>query len=72
MNNMEENGDILREIKGLRDDEKSGMITILAEKENFANCLKNGFGEAMIEHLNNPPKPNLWTRLKRRIRYVLK
>ena len=68
----EETGDILREIKGLRDDEKSGTITILAEKENFAKSLKNGFGEAMIDYLNNPPKPSLWTKIKRRIRYVLK
>ena len=68
----DETGDILREIKGLRDDEKSGLITITAEKENFAKSLKNGLGEAMIEHLNNPPKPSLWTRLKRRIRNIFK
>lgn len=68
----EETGDILREIKGLRDDEKSGTITILAEKENFAKSLKNGLGEAMIDYLNNPPKPSLWTKIKRRIRYIFK
>ena len=62
---MENETEILREIKGLRDDEKSGMITISAEKENFAKCLKNGLGEAMIEHLINPPKPSLWVRIKR-------
>jgi hypothetical protein len=68
----DETDDILREIKGLRDDEKSGLITITAEKENFAKSLKNGLGEAMIEYLNNPPKPSLWTRLKRRIRNIFK
>lgn len=65
---MENEVEILREIKGLRDDEKSGMVTISAEKENFARSLKNGLGEAMIEYLNNPPRPNLWVRLKRRFR----
>lgn len=62
---MENEGDIWREIKGLRDDEKSGMITITTEKENFAKSLKNGLGEAMIEHLINPPKPSKWVCFKR-------
>lgn len=65
---MESEVELLREIKGFRDDEKSGLVTISAEKENFARSLKNGLGEAMIEYLNNPPKPSLWTRIKRRIR----
>ena len=62
---MDENIDILREIKGLRDDEKSGMITILSEKEKFARSLKNGLGETMVEHLINPPKPSFFKRIKK-------
>ena len=65
---MESEVELLREIKGFRDDEKSGLVTISAEKENFAKSLKNGLGEAMIEYLNNPPKPSLWTRIKQRFR----
>lgn len=65
---MTEQEEILREIKGFRDDEKSGAVVINAEKENFAKSLKNGLGEAMIEHLLNPPKPNLWVRIKRKLR----
>jgi hypothetical protein len=65
---MENEVEILREIKGLRDDKKSGSIVLSAEKEKFAKSLKNGLGEAMINHLNNPPKPSLWSRLKQRLR----
>lgn len=62
---MENEIEVLREIKGLRDEERSGLVTISAEKENFARSLKNGFGEAMVEHLNNPPKPSLFKRIKK-------
>ena len=52
------------ELRGLKQDIKVGEREVIREQQNFANSLKNGLGEAMINHLENPPKPNYWTALK--------
>mgnify|MGYP003292580015 CR=1 FL=1 len=56
------------EIKGFYGDLKATQETLSYERENLAKTLKNGLGEAMIEYLNNPPKPNRWKGLKMRIK----
>lgn len=56
------------EIKGFYGDLKATQETLSYERENLAKTLKNGLGEAMIEYLNNPPKPNRWKGLKMKIK----
>ena len=69
---METNNDVLREIQGLKNDQKSGAVVIESEKQKFAKSLKNGLGEAMMMDLINPPKPSRWRRIKTRIRTIFK
>lgn len=56
------------EIKAFYGDLKATEDILSYERENLARTLKNGLGDEIIEHLNNPPKPNYWKGLKMKIR----
>lgn len=66
---MENNKHLESEIKGFWGDIKATEEQLSYERQNYAKTLKNGLGEDIINHLNNPPKMGWWQRLKFRIRY---
>lgn len=61
------NGDLEREISGFWGDIKATEDKLSYDRQNYARTLKNGLGEDIINHLNNPPKPNYWKGLKTKI-----
>jgi hypothetical protein len=65
---MENNCHLEGEIKGFWGDIKATEEQLSYQRQNYAKMLKNGLGEDIIEHLNNPPKPNRWKGLKMRLR----
>lgn len=56
------------EIKGFWGDIKATEEKLSYDRENYARRLKNGLGESIISHLENPPKPNKWKGLKFKIK----
>ena len=65
---MENNAHLEAEIKGFYGDLKATEETLSYERENLAKSLKNGLGEAIVDYLNNPPKPNRWKGFKMKVR----
>lgn len=53
-----------KEIEKFKGEISSKDYAIEAEKYSFERQLKNGLGEEIINTLNNPPKSNLWTKIK--------
>ena len=61
---MENNSHLQGEINGFWGDLKATEEILSYERKNYAERLKNGLGESMINYINNPPKPNKWKGLK--------
>ena len=55
---MENNNHLQGEINGFWGDLKAIEEQLSYERQNYAEKLKNGLGESIINNLNNPPKPN--------------
>lgn len=64
MNNVHLDG----EIKAFYGDIKATQDVLSFQRENLARELKNGFGDEIKKHLNNPPKPNYFKGLKMKIK----
>jgi hypothetical protein len=56
------------EIQAFYGDIKATEDILSYERENYAKTLKNGLGNDIINHLNNPPKPNHWKGFKMRLK----
>lgn len=64
----ENNAHLNGEIRGFYSDLKATETTLANNQQNIARDFKNGLGEAMRNHLLNPPKPNRWYGLKLKLR----
>ena len=57
------------EYEGIKSDNANFEKALLNDNTNYANALKNGFGESMINDLKTPPKtakkPCFFDRIKR-------
>ena len=53
-----------KELNTLKGEIIARDVAIEAENYAFERELKNGLREEIIQTLTNPPKPNMWTKIK--------
>jgi hypothetical protein len=64
---MENSSHLQGEINGFWGDIKATEEKLSYDRKNYAETLKNGLGNDIINYLNNPPKPNRWKGFKMKV-----